>query len=327
MLIARSLSSVPIELHSWKWLEKQLRDNASGLRSHLTDSNGLPVPAVIILHCTTTKPKDLFDVCRQIESLRSEHSICSYPKESELSQDQGKHDWKILDEIAAKSTIAEYRFRPTTCPGRGNCLLRDKRITFMKRDHSSGGAHTRYQIESDRGFLQCDIPDKSVEKKSDPEGYHWFHQQYIDSLDSREILVFIAMKNDLKGILGLRGHVVHRVTTKRKLNKNINSRAFQESDLQNEDCGWYDEEKLDRFALWIVDQLLRLPDALELFWSLKIGVRLDVGFHNGYPFVNEITRIYNAHFFSLPGLADPYTRMAEEVAISFLNNLGLLKRD
>ena len=66
MLIAKSLSFVPIELHSWRWLQTRLLDNARGLHSHLTDSAGQPVPAVIILHCTTAKPKDLFQVCQQM---------------------------------------------------------------------------------------------------------------------------------------------------------------------------------------------------------------------------------------------------------------------
>ena len=92
MLIAKLLSSVPIELHSWRWLEKQLREDASGLRSYLTDSNYAPIPAVTILHCTTTKPANLFDVCWKIESLPKELSIRSYLKASELSQEQEKHD-------------------------------------------------------------------------------------------------------------------------------------------------------------------------------------------------------------------------------------------
>jgi len=325
MLIARSLSSVPIELHSWKWLERQLRDNASGLRSHLTDDNGQPVPAVIMLHCTTTKPENLFDVCAQIESLPSELSIRSFPKLSELRQDQEKHDWEVLDQIAARSTIPEYRFRPKTCPGRGDCLLRDKRVTVMKRAHSSGGAHIGYQLKSFRGFLQCDIGDESVEKKSDPDGKHWFHQEYVGSLDSREILVNIAMENDPKGILGLRGSVVHTVTTKRDLKNNLLSRGFEASDLDNEDCGCYTEGHLDKFALWIPNRILELPDALERFESLLVGVRLDVGFCHGSPFVNEISRFYNAHFYSLSGSAEPFTKMAKAMAISLLRYFGCLK--
>jgi hypothetical protein len=166
-----------------------------------------------------------------------------------------------------------------------------------------------------------------VEKRSDPEGYHWFHQQYIDSLDSREILVDIAMESDPKGILGLRGRVVQKVTTKRDLNNNISSRAFEASDLENEDCGWYTEEKLDKFALWMVDRLLELPDALERFESLQVCVRLDIGFCHGHPFVNEIGRGYNAHFFCLSGSAEPFIKMPKAVAISLLRYLGLLKGD
>ena len=160
-----------------------------------------------------------------------------------------------------------------------------------------------------------------MKKRLDPEGRYWFHQQYIDSLDSREILVDIAMKS------GLCGCVVQKVTIKRDYNNNILSRAFEASDLENEDCGWYIEEKLDKFALWIVDRLLELPDALEHFESLQVGVRLDIGFCQGRPFVNEVGRIYNAHFFSLSGSAEPYTMMAKAVATSLLRYLGLLKRD
>ena len=325
MLIAKSLSSVPIELHSWRWLEKQLREDASGLRSHLTDSNHAPIPAVIILHCTTTKPSNLFDICWQIESLPTELSIRSYPKASELSQDQGKHDWMILDMIAKHSSIKEFQFRPKTCSGRGPCALHDQDVTVMKREHSSGGAHIAYQVEADRGHLQCDMRGRSVKKTSDPEGYHWFHQEYMASLNSREFLVNIAMESHPEGILGLRGRVIQKVTTTRHWNKYVLSRAFEASDLETEDCGWYTEEKLDHFALWIVDRLLERPNALELVESLQIGVRLDIGFCHGSPFVNEIGRVYNAHFFNLSGSAEPFTKMAKAVATSLLRYLGLLK--
>ncbi|MCJ1477431.1 hypothetical protein MMC13_006102 [Lambiella insularis] len=324
MLIANSLSSVPIELHSWRWLEKQLREDAMGLRSHLTDSHRAPIPAVIILHCTTTKPSNLFDVCCQIESLPKELSIRSYPKASELSQDQEKHDWMILDKIAQSSGIVEYRFRPKTCSGKGPCLLHHQDVTVMKREHSSGGAHIAYQVEADRGYLQCDLHVQPAKKKSDPEGYHWFHQEYMASLNSSEFLVNIAMESHTEG-LGLRGRVVQKVTTTRYCNKNILSRAFEASDLETEDCWGNTEEKLDHFALWIVDRLLELAHALDLIESLQVGVRLDIGFCHGSPFVSEIGGPYNAHFFSISGSAEPFTKMAKAVATSLLRYLGLLK--
>jgi hypothetical protein len=201
--------------------------------------------------------------------------------------------------------------------------LHDKRITFMKREQSNGGSHIGYQVESDRGFLQCDLHDQSIRKRSDPQGYHWFHQQYIDSLDTREVRVGIVMDHDPQGIRGLRGHIVQKVTTRRDPNNNILSRAFEASDLANEDCGHYTEEKLDNFALWTVDRLLELPDALELFDSLQLGVRLDIGFCHGFPFINGVVRIYNAHFFSLSGSPEPFTKMAKAVAVSLLRYLDL----
>ena len=133
------------------------------------------------------------------------------------------------------------------------------------------------------------------------------------------------MESHPEGILGLRGRVISEVTTTRHWDKNILSRAFEASDLEIEGCGWYTEEKLDHFALWTVDRLLELPNALELIESLQVGVRLDVGFCHGSPFVSEIGRSYNAHFFSLSGSAEPFTKMAKAVATSLLRYLGLLK--
>jgi hypothetical protein len=141
------------------------------------------------------------------------------------------------------------------------------------------------KVKSFRAYLQCDIRDKQTEKKSDPEDYHWFHQQYIDLLDLRKVLVDIAMESDPRGI---RGRVVQKVITKRDCNNNISSRALDASNLENEDCGWYTEEKLDKFALgWLTGcgSNLILLNVLSLSKPVVAGT---LGFAMGIPSLTKL---------------------------------------
>jgi len=78
-----------------------------------------------------------------------------------------------------------------------------------------------------------------------------------------------------------------------------------------------DPKELEDFALYIFDALRNRPDWPSNYESLEIGVRLDIGISpvSGCCryFVNEITRIYEADFFT-EWLAQPGTHISKAVA-------------
>jgi hypothetical protein len=66
-------------------------------------------------------------------------------------------------------------------------------------------------------------------------------------------------------------------------------------DLEDEECGLH-RRKCRHSRTWTINRLLELPDALELFGSLQVGVPLDIGCCHEFPFAKELVRIYNAQY-------------------------------
>lgn len=72
---------------------------------------------------------------------------------------------------------------------------------------------------------------------------------------------------------------------------------------------------LEQFALHVFDALRNREDATTSFESLDVGVRLDIAISPlGTLFVNEITRNWDADFFSERTLGYPCLQIAFSVA-------------
>jgi hypothetical protein len=136
-------------------------------------------------------------------------------------------------------------------------------------------------------------------------GFSTLHQQYVPTLKSfGEFRVFVVG-----------GRVIGRARTKWDQEKNILAvKAVDDADFECEECGGLRKADLDRFSLYMVEQLLAQKDAEAAFESERVGVRLDVGVWNGRPFVVEISRLWDAHFFSHFICLEPRISICADVA-------------
>ncbi|KAI1522280.1 hypothetical protein PtrSN002B_011989 [Pyrenophora tritici-repentis] len=148
---------------------------------------------------------------------------------------------------------------------------------------------------------------------------HWFHQEFVPSLQSCEFRVFIATEPSKKGIRGRIGQVI--AIAKTSFNSDTQALAVREflpEDLEPA----LTRLDLVRFALFVFERLRARPDSMIFFESLEVGVRLDIGVANTRTakkafFVNEITRWYGAHYFSYHICAEPKTQICKAFAGAF----------
>jgi hypothetical protein len=302
MLLAKTKSECPIELHSWKWLTKKIKND--GLRSHLLDTS---TSTVFILHFTSLKPNNLDEIYDAIHSLdrELEFPVRPFPHMAEMLQERQKMpDIRRLDEMAKKGGT-DFSFRPITCFGEEPCRLQTHSTTISKRSHSGSGNHVKRE-RNENGCLFRHPNPKTPKTVS--RGFYTFHQEEIPSLrEFGEFRVFI-----------IGGRIVARARTSWDLeNKEILGvhgvfkRTFESVYLQDLEL-----EDLDTYALQIWKDLLAQSDASRVFESLNIGVRLDIGVCKGKFFVNEIGRQWDSHFFSQFICAEPRIEICDEMAAS-----------
>ena len=247
------------------------------------------------------------------QALRPNGSVKIFPSKSEFLIKTGKlGDLEALDEIAN----SDGSYRPRTCRVSGgeefhlkhdSCWFNDSKDYVSKRSNSYGSQHVRFM-----GYSKENVEHRYV----GPE--RWFYQENVPSFrDPGEFRIFITTKNDRSALRRRRGHVVHSILTHFTENGHINPVALT-------DMHWNDIQKmypeltgaaLEQFALHTFDALRNRDDATAKYESLDIGVRLDIAISPlGTFFVNEITRIWDADFFSQRTLGLPCTQTAFNVA-------------
>ncbi|KAF7573981.1 hypothetical protein PtrM4_056040 [Pyrenophora tritici-repentis] len=343
-LATKALAQISVDVHTWDWLATQLQGNL--LSRSCTDKDGNALHGILFLHWTTNEPTNptLDKVYSTVRLLKHIHpaSFRVYPNENEAEQERNKlGDIRALDEVASSSP-QEFSYRPRTCYGHGPCKLRDYQTTVHKRTQSGCATHVHVRKRGDHYELTCQPEAQMLEttsqnsrgRKKKPivaskssrtpahsadHSAHWFHQEFVPSLQSCEFRVFIATEPSKKGIRGRIGQVI--AIAKTSFNSDTQALAVREflpEDLEPA----LTRLDLVRFALFVFERLRARPDSMIFFESLEVGVRLDIGVANTRTakkafFVNEITRWYGAHYFSYHICAEPKTQICKAFAGAF----------
>lgn len=318
----------------------------------LSNSGGQLQSTVIFIHATTHKPPEIQHVYEDVRMLRltSGAKIRVYPNMREWRQDQEKiEDIQVLDEIAKSSGRLAYSYRPITCFG-GSCKLQNCDRTVLKRSHSEGKRHVKIVDENYNKWeaisnLTCTYQPHRLERRSrkhkkedqkDQEDQkhqeeraafgsrpHWFHQEYVSGLSRGEFRVFIRPKpNNEEYIRGRRSEVIALAWTSWNVKGELHIVKANENHFggsPDSKCGALSKSDLKDFCLYVFEKLRARKS--PYYESLEVGVRLDVGVADSQGqtrfFVNEITRWYNAHYFSYAILAKPWTKICKAFAETF----------
>lgn len=313
----------------------------------LPNSDGGPQSTVIFIHATTQKPSEIQHIYEDVRMLRitSGAKIRVYPNTREWRQDQEKiQDIQVLDEIAKFSSRPEYSYRPKTCFG-GPCKLQNCDKTILKRSHSEGKRHIKIFDEDHKewgtvGKLTCTYQSQKPERRSTKHKKeeqekrtafgirpHWFHQEYVSDLSSSKFRVFIRSrpKNE-EGDGARRGEVIAVAWTTWNDEGELHAMEADEDHFggsPNSKCGALSKSDLEDFCLYVFENL-RARNS-PCYESLEVGVRLDVGVADSEGqkrfFVNEISRWYNAHYFSYTILAKPWAKICKAFADAFSNHM------
>ena len=180
----------------------------------------------------------------------------------------------------------------------------------LKRSRSCGAADVIITHKSDRDNLRCTIPGQVMETVLTPDESHWFHQEYVETLQTLgEFRVFIRSPTTYAE----QGEIICVART--RVEWETKAFAARQVDVLN-DFKWCCDggqgeanetvrskfQELCAFALHTYSSLRQRHDGHECYESLEIGVRLDIGVSELSPkgrfFVNEITRWHAADFFS-----------------------------
>lgn len=97
-----------------------------------------------------------------------------------------------------------------------------------------------------------------------------------------------------------------------------------DTDFHHSSCGILTRLQLEQFSLYVFEALRSRDDHLFAYESLEVGVRLDVCVADNKhgekrSFVNEITRWYNAHYFSHNICVEPKTQICKAFSKAFSN--------
>lgn len=312
----------------------------------LSDSDGQRQSTVIFIHATTHKPPEIQHVYEDVRMLRltSGARIRVYPNMREWRQDQERiQDIQVLDEIAKSSGRLEYSYRPITCFG-GPCTLQNCERTVLKRSHSEGERHVKIFDENYKDWeaicnLTCTYQPHRPERRSRKHKKenqkhqeeraafgsrpHWFHQEYVSGLSHGEFRVSIRPKpNNEEDTRGWKGEVISLAWTSWNEKGELHIVKADENHFggsPNSKCGALRKSDLKCFCLFVFEKLRARKS--PCYESLEVGVRLDVGVADSQGqkrfFVNEITRWYNAHYFSYIILAKPWTKIYKAFAEAF----------
>ncbi|KAH7042197.1 hypothetical protein B0J12DRAFT_788067 [Macrophomina phaseolina] len=154
---------------------------------------------------------------------------------------------------------------------------------------------------------------------------HWFHQEYVSGLYYGEFRVFMRSEtNNEEGTRVRKSKVLAVAWTSWDDKGGLHVVKADENHFSgspNSKCGALSKSDLEDFCLYVFERL-RARNS-PCYESLEVGVRLDVGVADSQGqkrfFVNEITRWYNAHYFSYTILAKPYTEICKAFAKAFSN--------
>lgn len=332
MLAARALRpSFPIRFHDWTWLTDQLHGN--NRLSTFSDSNGQPRNAIMFIHATTEQPSNMSEVFEYLRELREIYDVQvrPYPSETEWSYDQRKiGDIRALDRIAQSTDQPEYSYRPQTCFGQDPCRLQHCEKTVHKRLHSEGGRHVKVLGKGICSALTyaSEQPEQGRRQRTRVIRPYWFHQEFVPLLSRGEFRVIIATKPDKSGIRGRSGYVVASAwtswTSSNPATRELAVTAVDENDFggsANSKCGPLCQTDLEGFCLYIFEKLRGQNS--PCYESLEVGARMDVGVAQDrgqtFFFVNEVTRWYNAHYFSHNLLPEPKTKICKAFATAFVS--------
>ncbi|PSN58591.1 hypothetical protein BS50DRAFT_627157 [Corynespora cassiicola Philippines] len=150
----------------------------------------------------------------------------------------------------------------------------------------------------------------------DDDDHHWIHQEYVPSLlEWGEIRVFVVTSGKTTGARVPR--IVHAIVTKWNVARTGSRIHAGEIDETSSFEAGLSYQKLQEFVLETYSDILAM--GREEFDSLKVGARFDIGISPEAEqfFVNEITRWYNADYFSSKTLGKPYEKICKLYAQAF----------
>ena len=320
-----------VMLKSWSWLQVQMEiisQEPSPTTKKRTARKQSASPEVaevfrdetyrcVILLRPASRDKNLIaDIYAPLavqEAFRPTGSLKIFPSQSEFLHYSGKlRDLEALDDIAN----GDASYRPPTCRmsdggshhlKHGSCPFNESGDYVAKRSNSYGCQHVEFRSSS----IET-VPHKHVE----PE--RWFYQERIPSFeDPGEFRIFIATTDDSSVLRRRRGQIIHSILTHIADNGDIVPVALggQHWVKIQRQYPTLTAAALDHFALHTFDALRNREDATANFESLDVGIRLDIAISPlGTLFVNEITRIWDADFFSERTLGYPCLQIAFSVA-------------
>ena len=316
---------------SWSWLQEQMDIISQGPSPTMRRRSARRAPAppevaevfrdencrcVILLRPASRDTDLLTDIYSPLEvqkAFRPNGSLKVFPSQAEFVYSSGKlGDMEALDDIAN----ADASYRPPTCRmGAGgsyhlkhdSCPFNESRDYVSKRSNSYGCQHVEFRTSSIESVVDLHVG---------PE--RWFYQERIPSFqDPGEFRIFIVTTDDPSALRRRRGQIIHSVLTHFAHNGHIVPVALEGQhwvEIQQKYSN-LTPAALEQFALHIFDALRSREDATANFESLDVGVRLDIAISPlGTFFVNEITRIWDADFFSGRTLGCPCLQIAFSVA-------------
>ncbi|EWZ78776.1 hypothetical protein FOXG_21512 [Fusarium oxysporum f. sp. lycopersici 4287] len=324
MLFARAKDHVEADFKPWDWLISEIQKDSLG--DYITKKKASRV--LILLSNTTSEWRqisvsDLYSHLRRLSVFDGRLCIC--PSEVETQWAGCKiGDISTLDRIA-RDAEWKYSYRPRTCLGRGKCTLPSTAVKKMvvKRGYSCGAGDVEVVDGTQRHNLRCIDTEQShpgpYNTNIDIRKPTYFHQEYIESLQTiGEYRVYICREKILA--------IAHT-----KFNWDSTPKHFAVQRVQLKSFAWFSRdpkeqqkklEELKDYALFMNSRLLELSDIREEYRSLRVGVRLDIGFsevnRNGRPFISENTRFPMADHLASLVLDKPYFTISQEWAESLI---------
>ncbi|KFY41494.1 hypothetical protein V494_02958 [Pseudogymnoascus sp. VKM F-4513 (FW-928)] len=338
MQIVKHLYEAEVSVHPWTSFCKTFveQDESQTMKSMLLDDEQNIRSTIIVLSCDTALCVELgMDLLyARLERLQSCFGarVRAFPARAESMAARTKiRDLQALDDLARASGS----WRPITCYPVRKCSLEDADQTVHKRQESSGGECVRIMQRGDTGELTCikrDRPERRKRKRhleiteSMPL---WFHQEFVPTFATcGEFRVFIVTKQQSHSRRGLGGMIVAIAHTLNSTRDSDTMHVEQATDATFTRIGSRLRlEGLKQFAIKTFNDLRARDDWKETFESLEVGVRLDVAISPNLAesfFVNEITRWYEAAFFSDDIAAEPKYTLCEEFAKAFTAYLSKL---
>jgi hypothetical protein len=346
-------SEVSVSLQPWDTLAEELRR----LQGCEYDLSALPLwfakPKNTILFIQPTaieavNRRQLASMYKAIRILQPGYGaqLRAYPNEIEVEKEHYKlGDIEALDCIADKAREWRYQYRPRTCFRPGQCILAEFARSVHKRTNSDCAKHVKVRPREEHDGLMCELPyteqpqgdahgkaqasrrPASVKpsSKTEDNGERWFHQEYIAPLANFEYRVFIVAEPEEDSLRGRSRRILKVLRTTPESFRDTSNKNILAHEQTPKNC--VDYNSVVEFALYIFDELRRLPGAELEFESLDVGgVRLDIAISVRDEstkrlrfFVNEITRWHSAYYFSRWACPSPYTEICEAYATAFSN--------